>query len=458
MTGTSKTDTTKTDTSKTLPAIRGSSKPAKSVSSDWRGAARVGYGAILVGFLGFGGWTATAKVDSAVVASGVVSLEMSRKSVQHLEGGIVSDIFVNEGAFVEAGDVLFRLDPTQEQASLTTVRRQIDANAATEARLRAERDGAETVTFPQALLARQDDPQTAEIIADETAQFAERRRTVDGEIGILEAKASQLGAEVEGLQQEREATDEQLAILEEELVDLEGLLEKGLTRRSGVLSMRREQSRLSGTIGRLTASIAASEGAIAETKLQIAQRRQQFAEAVNEDLLAVRQRLSELREQSTVASDVFERREVRAPQSGRVQDLKVFTVGAVIRPGETLLDIVPDDAALIVQARVSPLDKDSISSGMRAEVTMPSFPTLLPAPIYGEIISVSGDRLMDEQAQYPYFLAQIRVEEDTIPDEVSEKLSPGLPADIIVPTGGRTMLDYLVTPLSRRFNKALREE
>lgn len=427
-------------------------------SSNWKAPAFWGYATILFAFAGMGSWSAYARIDAAVVASGVIVLESNRKTVQHFEGGIVREINVREGQRVDAGDVLFRLDATQGGANLSMVRNQLDSLVALEARLLAERDKEERVTFPEELTARRDDAIVARSIEDETNQFNERRSSLEGQIEILRSQIVQLGTEIDGLTQEREATQRQFATIEEELEDQRFLLEKELTQKSRVLSLEREKSRLEGITGRSLAELAKAEAGIGEAELQIRQLQRRFAEEVNTQLVETRQQISDLRERLIVADDVVRRLEVAAPRAGRVQDMQVFTRGAVIRPGEPLLDIVPEDEGLIVQAQVSPLDVDNVEKGMRAEVMMSSFQAQQLPVIWGQVQSISGDRLTDEQTGQPYFLTQIVVEDEDIPEELDGRLQPGLPADIIIPTGERTVLDYLVTPLRDRLSKAFREE
>jgi len=237
-------------------------EPVDSPPPDWRRPALLGYVTIILTFGLLGGWSALARLDSAVVAQGVITVETNRKTVQHFEGGIVREILVREGQRVEEGQLLFKLDDTQFQATVEISQNQLDYNTAMEARLVAERDGASEIKFPADMMSRMSRTVIKEAIADQRAQFIQRRATIDGQISILQQRIKQLKTEIEGLTQEREATQRQLAFIEQELTDLKFLLEKNLVQKSRVLALEREKSRLEGIIGRSTADKAKAENGI----------------------------------------------------------------------------------------------------------------------------------------------------------------------------------------------------
>jgi HlyD family type I secretion membrane fusion protein len=239
---------------------------------------------------------------------------------------------------------------------------------------------------------------------------------------------------------------------------MHGLLEKGLMQKSRVLALEREQNRLEGVIGRSTADSAKAQNGIGEAKLQIDQLRKKFHEDVNASMVEVRQKIAELRQKVTVSADVLQRIEIRAPRAGVVQNVRVATVGGVVRPGEALLELIPDGDGMIVNAQVSPMDIDAIRPDMQAEVRFSSFHSKVLPVIMGRVASVSRDRLTDEQTKQPYFLARIVVEEDNIPVQIRDRITAGMPSEIVVPTGERSVIDYLVRPLRNRASKALREQ
>jgi len=423
---------------------------------DWRRPARFGYWVVFLAFGVLGGWSAMAKIDSAVLAQGVVAVESNRKTVQHFEGGIIREILVHEGDRVQQGQILFRLDTTQSQANFEAQRDQLEYNLAIEARLVAERDGLGSVTFPDELLQRKDDSYVGSAMADQLKQFAERRSSISGQIDVLQAKIAQYKNESDGLTAERKSNEEQLTLIDQELADLQYLLAKNLVPKSRVLTLERERSRTEGSIGHDTAEIAKTENGIREAELQVKQLRQKFQEEVAGAILEVRQKIAELRQKVTMAKDVLRRIEVIAPRSGVVQNLKVFTLGGVVKSGEPLLDIVPERDNLIVQAHISPLDIDKIAPRMHAEIRFPSFHGDILPIINGSIESVSRDRMVDDSKQ-PFFLAQINVDEQSVPDFVRERLTAGMPTDVVVPTGERTVLQYLIRPLQNRVRGAMRE-
>jgi HlyD family secretion protein len=424
--------------------------------SDWRRPAAFGYGIIIFTFVVLGGWSAFAKLDSAVVAQGTVVNETNKRTVQHFEGGIIREILVREGQQVHQGQVLFRIDPVTAKASFDVQRNQLDFSIAQEARLLAERDGADEISFPEGIQSRRDEPNVAHAISDQTKEFHERRTSLNGQVELLEAKIRQYQNEIEGLKLEHDATNHQLETINNELTDLNYLLGKHLVQKSRVMALEREKSRLDGVIGRSTADQAKAESGIDEAKLQIRQIRQKVIEEVSGQILEVRQKIADLNEKLRVAADVLNRVDVVAPVSGSLQNLKVFTVGGVIKAGEPLVEIVPDHDSLVIQARVSPLDIERVFPGMQAEVRFSSFHTSLVPLILGRIDTVSRDRLVDEATKLPYFLAQVTARD--VPDYVRQRLTAGMPADIVMPTGERTVLDYLVKPLKDRLQGALREE
>jgi HlyD family secretion protein len=437
-------DATKAKPGKPAPLLR-----------DWKYPAALGYALIVFTFVILGGWSAVARLDSAVTAPGFVTEENSRKSVQHLEGGIISAILVQEGQHVTDGQELFKLDPTQARASLDLQEDQLDALLAQEARLIAERDRVETITWPQKLETRVERPNVKQAIADQSKQFANRQASLHGQIDVLHSKIDQLKTQIQGLQTERDATKRQLDYIVQELKDLEYLLGQNLVQKSRVYALDREKSRLEGVIGQSVADEAKAENAINEASLEIQQVQHKFDEDVAGAISDVRQKINDTQNKIQVAQDVFRRLDIKAPVAGTVQDLKVFTIGGVIKPGEVLLEIVPDNGDLIVQAHVSPQDISRMSPGMQAEVRFPSFKASLLPIIMGRVESVSRDRLVDETKRDQYFLAQVVVHD--VPPDLEGRLVAGMPADLVFPTGERTVLNYLVRPLEDRLHGAMRE-
>jgi HlyD family secretion protein len=298
-------------------------------SSDHRSYALIGFAAIAVVFGAFGGFAAKAPLDSAAIAQGRVAAESSTKPVQHLEGGIVREILVKESSQVTEGQVLFRLEPTQARANSDMLKKQIDAALAMEARLLAERDGAATLEFPAALLARRSVPETAAALSDQEKRFKERRRLLESKLAILKARIDQTMKELGGAQRQETAYKDQITSMTTEINAVSALAERGNYPRNKLLALQRERTRLEGQLGAVEGDIARNREVIAEAKLQMRQAEQQFADEAAQQLPEVRTRLSDAREKLAVADDVMARVDVRAPQAGIVQGIKVLAPGAV---------------------------------------------------------------------------------------------------------------------------------
>lgn len=426
--------------------------------SSHKTVARIGYVVILVTFGALGIWAATAPLDSAVIAPGVVSVEGNRKTIQHLEGGLVRSVLVREGQKVKAGQVLFELDPTQAVAGRDIAENQFMRLLAMEARLTAERDNAPAPRFPAELTSRISEPLVAQTIADEQSQFVERRGTLNGQVELLETRRETYRTEIEGIDEELAGMRQQGAYLDDEITGLKSLYEQDLVPKPRLLALQRERAALTGRIGRSIADRSKAQKGIAETSLSIRQTRQQFYEEVSKQLSETRTQVNDIREKFTVAQDQVRRIRVVSPVSGSAQNLKVFTQGAVVGAGAPLVDIVPDNTDLIVQAHFSPNDIDNLRPGMDAEVRFPSFHSRTLPEINGKVQSVSGDRLTDEHTGNPYFLAQISVPNAELPAEIKGKLTAGMSAEVVVPTGERTVLEYIWEPITKALRNTGREE
>jgi len=431
-------------------------KSEKSIS-DWRGIAVAGYAVIILTFGVVGVWAAVAKLDKAVVAQGFVAGETNRKSVQHCEGGMVREIFIKEGDHVTKGEVLFSLKKVQAQANNDLVKNQLDSGLALEARLLAERDQKENITWPEEFSGRSAEPLLARIMTDQIHQFQERHTSLEGQVSVLESRIEQLTMGIKGIAIEKDSTEKQVGYINDELVNLRDLGKKQLVPMTRVYAMERERTRLEGVIGHSIADTAKAQSSIGEIKIQIQQLRQKFQEDIASSLLDVRQKIADARERVTVAGDVLNRVEIVAPLDGTVQNLKVFTVGQVLRPAETLLEIVPDEEPLVVNAQFSPNDIDSVYGGQQAEIRFPAFHSREIPLMMGRIESISHDRLMDEQTRQFYFLGVISLDRSDIPEEYRPRIRPGMPAEVVVASGERTVLSYIISPLSESLRKSFRE-
>lgn len=431
--------------------------PPPAPVADFREYARFGYAAIAVVFGGFGIWAATAPLDSAAVAPGRVSVESDRKPVQHLEGGIIREILVKETQRVAEGQVLFRLQPVQAQANSDLLRKQLDAALAQEARLIAERDFAPRINFPAEVLARRSVLETSTAISDQQSQFYERQRALNSQIDILNARITQTQRDIEGRSLRRQALQSQHASLANEIKNVSTLVEKGYYPKNKFAALERERSRIEGEMGLGSGEIARLTETIEESKLQIRLTKERQVEQVTQQIADVRVRISDIREKLAIAQDVLTRVEVRAPKAGIVQQIKVAAVGAVVKPGEAIAEVIPIGDQLVMSARVSPQDIHNVHPGQKAEVRFQAFARTYNA-LPGKLESISAETLVDEVTKQPYFNAKVIIDPSSIPREIAQALTPGMPADVLINTGERTMLQYLVGPLVQAVAKTMREK
>ena len=416
-------------------------------------------GGILI-FLVFGvlgAWAAFAKLDGAVIASGTVAAESNRKVVQHYEGGIVAELFVKETQMVKAGDVLVRLQNIQASASLETVTSHLDGAQALEARLLAEKQGSDRIDFPARLRDRLKSSSAVKMLEDQQNQLKDRRASLEGQRQILESRIEQLMRESSGLTSVAETTQGQIESLEEELGKVRGLAKRGLFPQNRIHAMERDLLQQQGRLGQTSADIQKNEKAIGETRLQILQLDQKFQEDVIQQLRETRIDIAELEEKLRVAEDVLSRIDIRAPQSGMVQNLQIHTIGGVIRNGEPLMDIVPVKDTLLVHAQVATIDINHVGIDQQAEVRFPGFKSRNAPLILGRVKSVTADTLFDETTRQHYYLAIIEVKDADIPEQFRGKLTAGMPAEVLMSTGERTVADYLTSPLFDAIRHSLRE-
>ena len=430
----------------------------KPASANYRTPAFVGAGIIAVAFGLAGAFAARAPLDSAAIAQGQIEVDSRRKAIQHLEGGIVEDILVRESEIVRKDQVLFRLEPTQARANAEMLRKQLDAAMAQEARLTAELDRKPAIAFPDALLARRAIAETAVVIASEERQFTERRQSLDNQVRMLEARRAQTEQDINGRSRQESAMEAQIDSMAGEVDKVAPLAERGLYPNNRLLGLQRDKLKLEGDAGQTRADIARLTKQREEIGIQIDQTTQKFREDAAKDLAEARGRLSDLREKLAIAGGVLARIEVRAPVAGVVQNIKVAGIGAVVKPGDTIADLVPVEDRLIVSAQVSPLDVDSVAVGQKAELKFTSFSSRRVPSMFGRVESVSADAIYDEKNRQSYYLARVAVDRATIPTAIASKLTPGMPADVLIVTGERTALDYLVGPLVNALSKGMREE
>jgi HlyD family secretion protein len=417
-------------------------------------------GAVVGGALiaGVAGWASTAELAGAVIAKGVVVVESDVKKVQHPTGGIVGELRVHDDQRVNAGDVVVRLDATQTMANLAVFTKSLDELSARQARLEAEKVGAESITFPDDLLAREaQDPEVAKILESERKLFNLRLEARNGQKAQLRERAGQFREEVGGLGEQVEAKTQEIALIQEELKGVLDLWKKKLVPFTRISSLQRDAARLGGERGQLIASKAEAGGKIAEVELQIIQVDQDARSKVAEELSDVRAKISELSERKIAAEDQLKHIDIRAPQTGRVHQLAVHTVGGVIGPGETIMLIVPDSDALSVQAKVSPNDIDQLRPDQPALLRFSAFNLRTTPELNGTISWISADQTQDQHTGESYYTLRIAVSDAEIARLHGLKIIPGMPVEAFIQTGTRSVLSYLVKPLTDQVMRTFRE-
>lgn len=417
----------------------------------------VGLAIIFLFFGVFGAWAMYAPLESAAIAPGVVSVESQRKTIQHLEGGIVGEIQVREGDEVNAGDVLIVLDETQPRATLSLVKGRYHSAKVLEARLIAERDGQDHINLPEEIDEIKERPEIKELIAGQINIFNVRRQSVEGQAAILQQRVEQYEEEIVGLQGHTRAQEKQLELASDEIESFQKLFEQGLTDKSRLRDLQRQLAEVTGEHSQSVSAIARANQNINETQLQKTELKTKFLNEVVQELGKVQDELFDLSEKTRAAEDVLKRTIIRAPITGTVVGLQVHTRGGVIAPGQNLLDIVPKDEQLIVEAFVDPDDIDVVAVGLKAQVRLTALSRRNVLPIEGRVVTVSADRLTNTRTGEVYFLARVVLQEDL--DEVlnGESLYPGMQAEVMIVTGSRTTVEYLSKPIVDSMNRAFRE-
>jgi len=412
---------------------------------------------MLAFFAGFLGWAALAPLDSAVLAPGVIVVESHRKTIQHLEGGIVREILVTDGQYVRAGQTLLRLDDTQARASLELLRGQGDALSAQEARLTAERDGRDKIEFPAGLIARGADPKVAEAIRGEESAFVARRQTLAKQIEIIGQRSDENESIIAGIKSQQSALARQIQLLEQEAASVQALYDKGLSTLPRLLALQRQVAEATGQRGQLTEKISEIRLATGENQLQIMNLRNQQLSDVVKDLRDVQTRRFELVDRINAAADIVRRQNMTAPVSGKIVGLSVHSQGAVVRPGEAIMEIVPRKDALEVEARVRPEDADGIQVGMTARVNFSAYQQRRLPVIQGVVNNISADRLVDARTGQAYFAAEVTVDRSGLEGKENARIMPGLPVEVSIRTGSRTVLEYFAEPITDVFRRGMRE-
>ena len=415
-----------------------------------------GYAIVLAFCGGFGVWAATASLDEAAMAQGVVAAAGHNTTIQHLEGGIVRSIDVREGDRVKRGDPLLTLDATAADGQLKRLTRQLMALDVKAARLQAERDGTRSMSMPSTRY--QDDVPNDAVVQEERKEFVARLARFDAERQILQQRIASLAETVLGLRAQKQATEEQIAIVQGEAGRKKDLLAKGLTNRSEYTELLRTAASLVGQAGQIEAQIASSATQHVESAQQIERLLTGRVEQAAAELNAVRANIGDIEEQVATVRAVLDRLTVRAPSDGIVVRSMVNSTNSVVMPGATIMEILPTTAKLIVEARVRPEDVDKIRLGQAARMHFRALNARTTPEVAGEVFYVSADRIVDPNSGQPYYAVRLQIAEDLPRTITPDQVFPGMPVDSAISTGQRTFAEYIVRPILDLFGKAFREE
>ena len=403
----------------------------------------------------FGLWSALAPLDSAAFGPGTVVVKSYKKLVQHLEGGIIMDISAENGDHVFAGEPLLTIDNTQSLSQLEIANSQFIALKTRESRLIAERDGLDAAIYPSSL--SRDDERVAEEISAQNEIFLARQSSNDGLREVLEQRVEQLENQSVGLKALRDTKQLLANSYSEEVADTSELLSQGFADRTRLRELERNYATFTGEAAELGSNIASIEIQIGETQLQILQQNKEFRNEVVTELSNTQSSLKDIQERITALEDIVARTVVRAPEEGIVNGMQYHTLGGVIQPGNSIAEIVPQAEELVIEASMSPNDIDRIQEGQEATVRFSSFGNSVPKT-YGQVLSLSADSMADPNTGASFYLARIEIPPEALEDLGDLALLPGMPAEVFINTGSRTLLQYLFKPFSNAIARSFTED
>jgi HlyD family secretion protein len=415
-------------------------------------------GLIFLLVCGIGGLATTTELSGAVISSGQLVVDSEVKKVQHPHGGIVGQLLVSNGTRVKAGNVVIRLDETQTRANFEIVRKNLDELAARRARNVAERDGSETISFPEALLSRADDPDVKRIIEEESKLFEIRRLGRDGQKAQFRERIVQYNEEIRGHSAQEAAKLKEIEFIKVELQGVKELYRRNLVPITRLTALERDAARLEGERAQLIASIAQARGKVAEIELQILQVDQDLRTEVGKELADIRAKTAEALEKKVAAEDQLKRVELRAPQDGIVHQLSVHTVGGVIKEGEPIMLIVPAHDSLAVEVKVQPQDIDQLHLGQTAILRFTAFNQRVTPELNGEVSRISADISKDEKSGQNFYTVRVQVPDDELTRLDKVKLVPGMPVEAFIQTTPRTMMSYLMRPMADQLRRSFRDK
>ena len=409
-------------------------------------------------FIVMGGWAALFKIKGAVIAPGQIVVESKPKTLQHLDGGIVGEILVKDGDRVDANQVVMRLDPTAKNANKAIIEKRLYEALARSARLQAERDNKEEIEWPAEIMADEKRPELALIMMGQKKLFDARKKSSQGMVSQLHQRINQSRQQIRGLNDLIRSKQAQKALIEQELVGQRKLLIKGLTHKSRILGLERELARLSGDISTHRSDISRTESSINETRMQILQiNKEKMAEVLTE-LRATESEISDLKEQLVTASDQLKRVDVTSPVAGIVHNMEVTTIGGVVTAGQPIMQIIPVNDRLIVEASIMPQDVDQVYKGQDARINLSAFSQRIVPQLNGKVIERSADAIIDKVTGMPYFTVKVEITPEEMEKLGEMVLVPGMPAEVFLQTKERSVLSYLLKPFKDQLGRAFREE
>lgn len=430
----------------------------KSIRSDTRWIALAGYGAIAVLVGSFGYWAATAPISGAAVAPGTIAAAGRNILIQHLEGGIIKDILIEEGDHVLIGQELIVLDSTAAKTQVNRLNKQFVSLSATAQRLAAERDGLNTLHFKDSFQNGSNDAALAHLVTEQKKEFDARLARFSSEQDILHQRVSTLQETLIGLGAQEKAIENQLVIVDDELKRKKSLVDRGLTNRFEYSQIQRNQADLIGQTGSIASQLASTRSQIIEAKEQIERGKSQRVEQAVSELSDTRASLADVEEQFFAAKEILQRTTVLSPADGIVVSAVYNSKGSVIAPGEKLMEILPTSSQVIVEARLAPRDIDAVHAGQVARLRLSALNTRLTPEVEATVTGVSADRLVDETTKQPYYRARLKITNDLPQNVTVEQLYPGMPVEAMINTGDRTFFEYLARPILDSFQRAFVEE
>ncbi|HEY3695523.1 HlyD family type I secretion periplasmic adaptor subunit [Phenylobacterium sp.] len=420
---------------------------------------RVGAAVIGVAVVGLGLWASLTPISSGVSAPGQIRVEANRKVLRYREGGTVRAILVKEGSHVKPQQVLLRFDDVQARANADVTQNAVDVALAQSARYLAEATGKPAVEFPAELTARLNDPRVAGMIHDQQFLFTSRQQLFESQGAVLNQRLQQQADSITGLQAQLASIDEQARLTKEQLTGYQTLFEKGYASKNLILRYQASMADLAGKRGQMIAEIAKTREQMGETRMQLGSLRNQRQSEAADGLREMQSRLADGLPKLTAARQTLQGTVIRSPVDGYVFNLSQHTVGGVAGAGEPLMEVVPDNSPLIVTAQIKPQDVDEVHIGMPARVRLSGLNQRWTQPAPAEVVGLSADRLINEKTGEGYFLADLRIDSRHVGDlPKGVKLSPGMPADAMIVTGKRTVMGFLISPITDTIHNAFREE